>query len=147
MAKIVPKRPFDATGAASIPNLTVAGFPSTGSYVVCTENVPGPWAASKSHFGHARNGTFQVFPFCDKNVDILGLIRDRREPHHVAVLVHGIIDVAGPYKRRDLPRCVSTASAASSFRSRWGSLRGVPVCSSHLFPFAAPQVEQGTEAI
>jgi hypothetical protein len=41
----------------------------------------------------------------------------------------------------------STASAADSFRSRWGSVRSAPVCSSHASPVAAPQVVQGTDNI
>ena len=46
-----------------------------------------------------------------------------------------------------LPAFVSTASAAESFRSRCGSVRGAPVCSSHTSPTAAPQVVQGTDNI
>ena len=42
---------------------------------------------------------------------------------------------------------VSTASAAESFRSRCGSVRGAPVCSSQISPIAAPQVLQGTDNI
>jgi hypothetical protein len=42
---------------------------------------------------------------------------------------------------------VSTASAAESFRSRWGSVRGAPVCSSQTSPTAAAQVVQGTDNI
>src|ERR1700756_4829197 len=42
---------------------------------------------------------------------------------------------------------VSTASDAESFRSRCGSVRRAPVCSSHASPIAAPQVEQGTDNI
>ena len=34
-------------------------------------------------------------------------------------------------------------SAAINRRSRWGSVRGWPVLSSHFFPEAAPQVGQG----
>lgn len=41
----------------------------------------------------------------------------------------------------------STASAAESFRSRCGSVRRVPVCSSQASPIAAPQVVQGTDNI
>jgi hypothetical protein len=39
----------------------------------------------------------------------------------------------------------STASAAESFRSRCGSVRGAPEWSSQTSPTAAPQVVQGTE--
>lgn len=46
-----------------------------------------------------------------------------------------------------LPGLVSTASAAESFRSRCGSVRGVPVCSSQAPPLVAPQVGQGTDNI
>lgn len=46
-----------------------------------------------------------------------------------------------------LPVVFSTASAASSFRSRWGSVRGAPVCNSQASPTAAPQVPQGTDSI
>ena len=46
-----------------------------------------------------------------------------------------------------LPRFVSTASAAKSFRSRCGSVRGAPECSSQTSPTAAPQVVQGTDSI
>jgi hypothetical protein len=46
-----------------------------------------------------------------------------------------------------LPAFVSTASAAESFRSRCGSVRGAPVCSSQTSPIAAPQVLQGTDNI
>jgi hypothetical protein len=42
---------------------------------------------------------------------------------------------------------ISTASAAESFRSRCGSVRGAPVCSSHTSPTAAPHVVQGTDSI
>jgi hypothetical protein len=42
---------------------------------------------------------------------------------------------------------VSTASTAESFRSRCGSLRRAPVCSSQASPVAAPQVGQGTDKI
>jgi hypothetical protein len=42
---------------------------------------------------------------------------------------------------------ISTTSAAESFRSRWGSVREVPVFSSHTSPMAAPQVVQGTANI
>jgi len=42
---------------------------------------------------------------------------------------------------------ISTVSAAESFRSRWGSVRKVPVCSSQASSAAAPQVGQGTESI
>ena len=45
---------------------------------------------------------------------------------------------------RDL---ASTASAAESFRSRWGSVRGAPVWSSQASPTAAPHVIHGTEDI
>jgi hypothetical protein len=38
-----------------------------------------------------------------------------------------------------------TVSAAESFRSRCGSVRGAPVCSSQASPIAAPQVLQGTD--
>lgn|SRR5579862_452732 len=41
----------------------------------------------------------------------------------------------------------STASAAESFRSRCGSVRGAPVCSSQASPAALPQVVQGTDSI
>ena len=51
----------------------------------------------------------------------------------------GLIDRHG---LRDL---VSAASAAESFRSRWGSVRGAPVCNSQASPIAAPQVLQGTD--
>jgi hypothetical protein len=46
-----------------------------------------------------------------------------------------------------LPGFVSRASAAESFRSRCGSVRGAPVCSSQASPAAAPQVVQGTDNI
>lgn len=39
------------------------------------------------------------------------------------------------------------ASAAESFRSRCGSVRGAPVCSSQASPIIAPQVSQGTDNI
>src|SRR5579864_6286406 len=42
---------------------------------------------------------------------------------------------------------VSTASAAESFRSRCGSVRRAPVCSSHASPVAALHVGQGTDNI
>jgi hypothetical protein len=42
---------------------------------------------------------------------------------------------------------VSTASAAESFRSRCGSVRGAPVCSSQTSSLVAPQVGQGTDNI
>jgi hypothetical protein len=42
---------------------------------------------------------------------------------------------------------VSTASAAESFRSRCGSVRGAPVCSSQASSLVAPQVGQGTDNI
>jgi hypothetical protein len=42
---------------------------------------------------------------------------------------------------------ISTASAAESLRSRWGSVRRAPVCSSQGSSVAAPQVGQGTEHI
>jgi len=42
---------------------------------------------------------------------------------------------------------VSTASAAASFRSRCGSVRGAPVCSSQASSLVAPQVGQGTDNI
>lgn len=38
----------------------------------------------------------------------------------------------------------SEASAAESFRSRWGSVRGAPLFNSHTSPIAAPHVLQGT---
>jgi hypothetical protein len=41
----------------------------------------------------------------------------------------------------------STASAAESLRSRCGSVRGVPVCSSQTSPIAARHVVQGTDKI
>src|ERR1035437_5405996 len=41
----------------------------------------------------------------------------------------------------------ATASAAESFRSRCGSVRGAPVCSSQTSSVAAPQVGQGTDNI
>jgi hypothetical protein len=41
----------------------------------------------------------------------------------------------------------STASAAASFRSLCGSVRGAPVCSSQTSPMAAPQVAQSTDSI
>ncbi len=41
----------------------------------------------------------------------------------------------------------STASAAESLRSRCGSVRGAPVCSSQTSPMAAPHVVQGTSNI
>src|SRR5271156_3355218 len=44
-------------------------------------------------------------------------------------------------------RVSSTASAAESFRSRCGSVRGAPVCSSQTSPIAAPHVLQGTDNI
>src|ERR1700722_15661249 len=40
---------------------------------------------------------------------------------------------------------VSAASAAESFRSLCGSVRGAPVFSSQASPIAAPQVLQGTD--
>jgi hypothetical protein len=40
---------------------------------------------------------------------------------------------------------VSTASAAASFRSKCGSKRSPPECSSQSCPAAAPQFGQGTE--
>ena len=46
-----------------------------------------------------------------------------------------------------LPGLVSTASAAESFRSRCGSVRGAPVCSPQASAAAAPQVGQGTDKI
>lgn len=46
-----------------------------------------------------------------------------------------------------LPIVFSTVSAAASFRSRWGSVRGAPVCNSQTSPMAAPQVPQGTDSI
>jgi hypothetical protein len=46
-----------------------------------------------------------------------------------------------------LPGFVSTASAAESFRSRCGSVRKAPACSSQAFSVAAPQVGQGTDNI
>jgi hypothetical protein len=46
-----------------------------------------------------------------------------------------------------LPGFSSTASAAESFRSRCGSVRGAPVCSSQGSLAAAPQVVQGTANI
>ena len=42
---------------------------------------------------------------------------------------------------------VSRTSAADSFRSRCGSVRRAPVCSSQASPIAAPQVLQGTDNI
>jgi hypothetical protein len=48
---------------------------------------------------------------------------------------------------RRLGAFISTASAAESFRSRCGSMRGAPVWSSHASPVAAPQVGQGTDDI
>src|SRR5271154_4977117 len=39
----------------------------------------------------------------------------------------------------------SATSVAESFRSRWGSVRNAPVCSSQGSPMAAPQVEQMTD--
>jgi hypothetical protein len=39
------------------------------------------------------------------------------------------------------------ASAAVSFRSRCGSVRGAPECSSHTSRIAAPQVGQGTDNV
>jgi hypothetical protein len=39
------------------------------------------------------------------------------------------------------------ASAADSFRSRWGSNRKAPVWSSQASPMAAPQVPQSTDSI
>src|ERR1700730_2173962 len=42
---------------------------------------------------------------------------------------------------------VSTASAAESFRSRCGSVRRAPVCSSQASSLVAPQVGQGTDNI
>jgi hypothetical protein len=53
----------------------------------------------------------------------------------------GLIDCHG---LRDF---VSAASVAESFRSRWGSVRGAPVCNSQASPIAAPQVIQGTDNI
>src|SRR5258706_16236230 len=50
-------------------------------------------------------------------------------------------------RRYRLPAWASTASAAESLRSRWGSLRWAPVFSSHGSSIAAPQVGQGTENI
>ena len=41
----------------------------------------------------------------------------------------------------------SMASAAESFLSRCGSVRGSPVWSSQTSPMAAPQVSHGTEDI
>ena len=41
----------------------------------------------------------------------------------------------------------SMASAAVSFRSRCGSVRGAPECSSQTSPIAAPQVGQGTDNV
>jgi len=41
----------------------------------------------------------------------------------------------------------STASAAESFRSRCGSVRRAPACSSQASSVAAPQVGQGTDNI
>jgi hypothetical protein len=49
--------------------------------------------------------------------------------------------------RYRLPDFASAASAAESFRSRCGSVRGAPVCSSQASPTAAPQVVQGTDSI
>jgi hypothetical protein len=46
-----------------------------------------------------------------------------------------------------LPSFASTDSAAESFRSRCGSVRGAPVCSSQASPIAAPQVVQRTDII
>ena len=46
-----------------------------------------------------------------------------------------------------LPSLISTASAAESFRSRCGSVRKAPVCSSQASSGAAPQVGQATESI
>ena len=46
-----------------------------------------------------------------------------------------------------LPGLVSTASAAESFRSRCGSVRGAPVRSSQASFSVAPQVGQGTDNI
>src|SRR4029077_15796426 len=40
-----------------------------------------------------------------------------------------------------------TAPAAESLRSRWGSLRRAPECSSQGSAVAAPQVGQGTDKI
>ena len=41
----------------------------------------------------------------------------------------------------------STVLVTESFRSRWGSLRALPVFSSQTSPTAAPQVVHGTESI
>src|SRR5437667_5037203 len=54
---------------------------------------------------------------------------------------------AGPGNVYRLLDLFSTASAAENFRSRCGSLRRAPVCSSHGWPIAAPHVGQGTEDI
>jgi hypothetical protein len=49
--------------------------------------------------------------------------------------------------RYRLPDFVSTTSAADSFRSRCGSVRKAPECSSQASSIAAPQVGQGTDNI
>lgn len=59
-----------------------------------------------------------------------------------------ILDTTGQlHERYRLPISFSTASAAKSFRSRCGSVRGPPECSSQASPIAAPQVSQGTDNI
>jgi hypothetical protein len=56
----------------------------------------------------------------------------------------GASSIGGCYR---LPFSFSSASAAESFRSRCGSVRGVPECSSQASPIVAPQVLQGTHNI
>jgi hypothetical protein len=53
-------------------------------------------------------------------------------------------DLTGGYRLRVF---FSWASAAESFRSRCGSVRGAPECSSQASPIIAPQVLQGTDNI
>ena len=71
--------------------------------------------------------------------------------HFVAAFRAGSLpaqkSAAWPHGLYRLPAFVSRASAAESFRSRCGSVRNAPVCSSQASLIAAPQVGQGTDCI
>jgi hypothetical protein len=95
-----------------------------------------PISLRKNH----RSGlAIQVNGFCDPVPKYPLMGRDksvRAKEHRLASL--------GCYR---LLGFVPMASAAESFRSRCGSVRRAPACSSHAFSVAAPQVGQGTDNI